>query len=97
MTCGEEGPHVTGRARLMLCAGRVFAPVPAPALTAAAETATRLVQDDRDGVVEDGLAEDERVEVAVSAETAEDGEDGDGVGCRDHRAKQGRVVKREPE
>ena len=47
----------------------------------------RAREDDRDGVVEDGLAEDHREEVDLDAERLEDGEDGHRVGRRDERAE----------
>ena len=47
------------------------------------------------GVVEHGLAEDERVEVDVDVQVVEEGEDGDGVGGRDHGAEVQGVGPRE--
>lgn len=41
---------------------------------------SRLEQDDGDGVVEDGLAEDDGVKLGLDLVGVEDGEDGDGVG-----------------
>ena len=51
------------------------------------EREQRAAEHDRDGVVEHRLAEDHREEVDLDSEGLEDGEDGDGVGGRDERAK----------
>lgn len=53
----------------------------------AVELRQRLVHDDRDRIVEDALAKDDRVELGVDLGRVEDGQDGDGVGGRQRRAK----------
>lgn len=47
-----------------------------------------LEHDDSDGIVEDALAKDDRVQLRVDVEGVEDGEDGDGVGCGEGGAEE---------
>lgn len=56
-----------------------------------------LEHDDGDGVVEDGLAKDDRVQLGVDVESVEDGENCDGVRCRESRSKEEALDDREGE
>lgn len=50
--------------------------------------ASLLEHDDSDGVVQDRLAENDRVELGIDVQRVEDGQNGDWIGSRQRRAKE---------
>lgn len=56
-----------------------------------------LKHDDRDGVVQQALAKDDRVQFRVDVKRVKDGEDRDGVGRRQGRTEQEALDDRERE